>query len=110
MSRAAEESARPAKKFWDKRYELFARFDEGIRMDADSWHSVTPEATARHIARRLGAGTGAGGGDRAGSGRLWLDAFAGTGGSAIQLAINDPAGLVLAIDMDPHKAPSLVET
>jgi trimethylguanosine synthase len=40
--------------------------------------------------------------DLAGS-ALWVDAFVGAGGSAIALARQDPAGLVLAIDIDPRK-------
>lgn len=26
-----------------QRYRLFSRFDDGIRLDAESWYSVTPE-------------------------------------------------------------------
>ena len=104
-SAPVEVGVRPSKKYWDKRFELFSRFDDGVRMDADAWHSVTPEAIACHIARRLGAGASGGGKSRKSgdSGLLWLDAFAGVGGSAIQLALNDASGFVLAIDSDPRK-------
>ena len=33
------------------RYRLFSKFDEGIRLDAESWFSVTPERIAQHIAK-----------------------------------------------------------
>jgi RNA cap guanine-N2 methyltransferase len=38
-------------KYWDQRYRLFSRFDKGVRMDAESWYSVTPESIAQHIAQ-----------------------------------------------------------
>ena len=39
---------------WLQRYRLWERYDEGegIRMDEESWYSVTPENIARHIAER----------------------------------------------------------
>ncbi|CAG2169712.1 unnamed protein product [Oppiella nova] len=40
-------------KYWHQRYDLFSRFDEGIRMDSESWYSVTPERIAQHIAQRF---------------------------------------------------------
>ena len=38
-------------KYWDQRYRLFSRFDKGVKMDAESWYSVTPESIAQHIAQ-----------------------------------------------------------
>ncbi len=40
-------------KYQQSRHRLFHRFDEGIRMDNETWHSVTPEIIARHHARRF---------------------------------------------------------
>ena len=42
------------RKYWFQRYRLWERYDEGegIRMDEESWYSVTPENIARHIAQR----------------------------------------------------------
>ena len=44
-------------KYWEQRYRLFSRFDEGIQMDTEGWYSVTPERIAMHIAKRC-AGRG----------------------------------------------------
>ena len=41
-------------RFWSQRRRLFSRFDEGVRLDAEGWYSVTPEAIANHVARRVG--------------------------------------------------------
>lgn len=38
-------------KYWDQRYRLFSRFDRGVRMDNESWYSVTPESISQHIAQ-----------------------------------------------------------
>jgi trimethylguanosine synthase len=37
-------------RFWKKRYYLFSKFDRGIKIDDESWYSVTPEPMAKHIA------------------------------------------------------------
>ena len=39
-----------ADKFWAQRKRLFAKYDSGIKLDRESWYSVTPEAIANHIA------------------------------------------------------------
>uniref|UniRef100_A0A1B6LF14 Trimethylguanosine synthase n=1 Tax=Graphocephala atropunctata TaxID=36148 RepID=A0A1B6LF14_9HEMI len=76
------------KKFWRRRYSLFSRFDEGIRLDAESWYSVTPEKIAMNIAERCRCD-------------LVVDAFCGAGGNAIQLAFT--CERVIAVDIDPQK-------
>ncbi|XP_039284575.1 trimethylguanosine synthase isoform X2 [Nilaparvata lugens] len=75
-------------KYWHQRYRLFSRFDEGIRLDAESWYSVTPEKVAAHIAERCRCD-------------LVVDAFCGAGGNTIQLALT--CERVIAIDIDPAK-------
>lgn len=40
-------------KYWSKRYYLFSKFDRGIKIDDESWYSVTPEPMAKHIASRV---------------------------------------------------------
>jgi trimethylguanosine synthase len=60
-------------KYWDKRYSLFSRFDENIKVDKLGLFSVKPEKIALHIASLLPGG------------RV-LDAFCGVGGSAIAFA------------------------
>jgi len=42
-----------ADKYWAQRKRLFSKFDEGVQLDKESWFSVTPEAIAGHIARRV---------------------------------------------------------
>ncbi|KAH8255008.1 hypothetical protein KR032_002221 [Drosophila birchii] len=75
-------------KYWLKRFSLFSRFDEGIRLDRESWFSVTPEKIAKQTARRLSCD-------------LIVDAFCGCGGNAIQFA--NTCGRVIAIDIDAEK-------
>ncbi|RZF39452.1 hypothetical protein LSTR_LSTR000973 [Laodelphax striatellus] len=75
-------------KYWQQRYRLFSRFDAGIRLDAESWYSVTPEKVAAHIAERCRCD-------------LAVDAFCGAGGNTIQLAFT--CERVIAIDIDPVK-------
>nr|XP_026693222.1 trimethylguanosine synthase isoform X1 [Ciona intestinalis] len=76
------------KKYWVQRYKLFSRFDEGIKLDRESWYSVTPEKIAEHIAERCRCD-------------VIVDAFCGSGGNAIQFAFT--CEKVLAIDIDPVK-------
>ncbi|KAL7299990.1 trimethylguanosine synthase [Trichogramma pretiosum] len=76
------------KKFWIKRYQLFSKFDQGIKLDYESWFSVTPEKIARHIAERCKC-------------KIIIDAFAGAGGNTINFA--QTCDRVIAIDIDPKK-------
>eukprot|EP00897_Mesotaenium_endlicherianum_P007172 jgi/Mesen1/6483/ME000331S05597 len=87
-----EESAAAAAavvaKYYYQRYRLFSRFDAGVRLDREGWFSVTPERIAAHQARRCAC-------------QLAVDAFAGVGGNAIQLAFT--CQLVIAVDIDPAR-------
>ncbi|KAG8195939.1 hypothetical protein JTE90_001170 [Oedothorax gibbosus] len=76
------------KKYWSQRYRLFSRFDDGIKLDEESWFSVTPEKIARHIADRCCCD-------------VIVDAFCGAGGNSIQFA--SQCCHVIAIDIDPKK-------
>ena len=40
-------------KFWGKRYNLFSKFDDGIKLDEESWYSVTPEPMAEYLGNRV---------------------------------------------------------
>ncbi|XP_037732353.1 trimethylguanosine synthase [Drosophila subpulchrella] len=82
-----EENSRMVK-YWFKRFSLFSRFDQGIRLDRESWFSVTPEKIAKQTARRLACD-------------IIVDAFCGCGGNAIQFA--NTCGRVIAIDIDAEK-------
>lgn len=75
-------------KYWHKRFSLFSRFDEGIKLDHESWFSVTPEKIAIHTAIRCQSD-------------IIVDAFCGAGGNTIQFA--KKCRHVIAIDMDPLK-------
>ncbi|XP_069702009.1 uncharacterized protein Tgs1 isoform X2 [Periplaneta americana] len=75
-------------KYWIRRYQLFSKFDEGIKLDEESWFSVTPERIAGHIAERCRCD-------------IVVDAFCGAGGNSIQFAFT--CARVIAIDIDPQK-------
>ncbi|XP_046396397.1 trimethylguanosine synthase isoform X2 [Ischnura elegans] len=76
------------RKYWLRRYNLFSRYDMGIKLDKESWFSVTPEKVAEHIAERCRCD-------------VIVDAFCGAGGNAIQFAFT--CCHVIAVDIDPVK-------
>ncbi len=57
-------------KYWDRRYEYFSRFDDGIQIDAEGLYSVVPEQVAATQASYV-------------HGASVLDAFAGVGGTPL---------------------------
>ncbi|VFQ59080.1 unnamed protein product [Cuscuta campestris] len=75
-------------KYWFQRFDLFSRYDEGIKMDEEGWFSVTPEEIAARQADCCCGG-------------VVIDGFAGVGGNAIQFAAK--YNYVIAIDIDPKK-------
>jgi trimethylguanosine synthase len=75
-------------RYWHRRHSLFSLFDLGVRLDEESWYSVTPEVLAKHHAERC-------------RGRVIVDACCGVGGNAIQLA--KTCERVIAVDVDPAK-------
>lgn len=87
--------------YWRQRELLFSRFRQGIRLDKESWYSVTPESIAQHIAERI-------------LNMLIehyspnqqfviLDCMCGAGGNTIQFALSKSVSLVIAVDIDPKK-------
>ncbi|XP_059145451.1 trimethylguanosine synthase-like [Physella acuta] len=76
------------RKYWYQRYRLFRKFDDGIKLDRESWFSVTPEVIAAHIAERCRCD-------------VIVDGFCGAGGNAIQFAFT--CNKVIAIDIDESK-------
>jgi hypothetical protein len=40
-------------KYFQKRYDYFSKFDDGIMIDEEGWYSVTPEKLAEYTAARL---------------------------------------------------------
>ncbi|VVC43384.1 RNA cap guanine-N2 methyltransferase,S-adenosyl-L-methionine-dependent methyltransferase [Cinara cedri] len=75
-------------KYWHNRFRLFKKFDRGIKLDKESWYSVTPEKISHMIANRCKCD-------------LIIDGFCGVGSNAIQFALNCKS--VIAIDIDPLK-------
>ncbi|KAL5273041.1 TGS1 family protein [Megaselia abdita] len=75
-------------RYWKKRFSLFSRFDEGIRLDEESWYSVTPENVASQLAKRINC-------------NIIVDAFCGCGGNSIQFAKSGKR--VISIDIDEGK-------
>jgi trimethylguanosine synthase len=74
-------------KYWNRRYEYFSRFDEGIQLDAEGLYSVMPEDAALAQAHRIR------------SPRV-LDAFAGVGGNAIGFARAGKSVVAIEADLD----------
>ncbi|KMQ92490.1 trimethylguanosine synthase [Lasius niger] len=75
-------------KYYIKRFGLFSRYEDGIKLDRESWFSVTPEEIAKNIAGRCRCDT-------------IIDAFCGAGSNSIQFAFT--CERVIAIDIDPNK-------
>lgn len=60
-------------KYWTQRFNLFSRYNEGIKLDEEGWYSVTPETIASSQAKTC-------------RDALVIDCFSGVGGNAIQFA------------------------
>lgn len=118
-------------KYWAQRRRLFSKFDRGIKLDAEGWYSVTPEAIADHVAEKVGEiavvmkshGAAGGGGNadglgwtglyetpnpvpvRSKKGIVILDAFCGCGGNSIAFAKipSSLISLVVCVDLTREK-------
>lgn len=44
---------RKIRKFYEKRHFLFKKFDQGIKLDEESWYSVVPEDMGVYISQRI---------------------------------------------------------
>ena len=88
------------KKYWQKRYYLFSKFDRGILIDDESWYSVTPEPMAKYIAQKISDRVSCfqENGNLSGQANV-LDAFCGVGGNLIQFS--KKCGFCVGVDMDP---------
>jgi 16S rRNA G966 N2-methylase RsmD len=87
-------------KYWAQRKRYFSKFDDGIRLDAEGWFSVTPEVIAHHIARRMIRSSIASTGDKP---VVVLDAFVGMGGNSIAFAQYPEVDMVVCVDTDVEK-------
>jgi hypothetical protein len=84
-------------KYWDQRFRIFSRFDEGVHLDAESWYSITYEAVATKIAMTTKSIVESQGEKM----QVVLDCFSGCGGCTIPFA--EQGRFVLAVDIDPIK-------
>jgi SAM-dependent methyltransferase len=76
---------------WRQRYQIFSKFDEGIKLDRDSWKNTTHEKIAKFIAKYISQTCIV---------EKVLDSFCGVGGNTIQLA---KLFKVYAVDIDSTK-------
>lgn len=93
-------------KYWAQRKRFFSKFDDGIKLDKESWYSVTPEAIANHIAQRVGNEIVQSKKDEDKKrGAVVLDTFCGCGGNAIGFARLNPSEveIVICVDIDRSK-------
>lgn len=60
-------------KYWFRRYDLFSRFDEGVKIDAEGLYSATPEKIALRQAKKMNC-------------KAIVEGFCGIGGNAIAFA------------------------
>lgn len=84
-------------KYWDQRYRLLSKFDQGVKLDPESWYSITPEVIAHHITDRCTALAK----KHNVVLRTALDGFCGCGGNAMSLT--RAFQHVIAVDLDPLK-------
>ena len=75
--------------FWYQRYYYYSKFDEGIKMDNESWYSVTPEIIAEYTAKLANKNS------------IIIEGFCGSGGNVIQFS--KYCKKVYAIDIDEKK-------
>jgi 16S rRNA G966 N2-methylase RsmD len=74
-------------KYWNQRYSIFSKFDDGVQLDEESWYSATHECIAKSIADRLKK-------------YCVMDGFAGAGGNVIQFAMNNKT---IALEIDESR-------
>merc|ERR1712228_1155872 len=75
-------------KYWYQRYRLFSKYDDGIKLDIESWHSVTPQQIAMDIAQKCEC-------------NVIVDAMCGVGGNSIAFA--QFCDFVISVDIDAKK-------
>ena len=89
-------------KYWNQRYRLLSLYDHGIRLDPESWYSITPEAVSKHVTYScLGRAR-----ERGISIDIVMDCFSGCGGNTIPFAMIGKH--VIAVDYDTIKLNNLM--
>lgn len=79
-------------KYWQRRYTLFSKFDEGIVLNDQQWYSVTPEASAQETARFIR--------NIFPHDDTIIDACGGAGGNTIQFALSEEYERVIYCELD----------
>jgi len=92
-------SVEDIKKYYDQRYRLFSKFDRGIRLDTESWFSITPECISIDIADKCQS-QAVKHNVRIG---MIVDCFCGVGGNVISMAGRVDCQVVFACDIDRLK-------
>jgi predicted RNA methylase len=87
-------STAPNEGFWHQRYYYFSKFDDGIKLDYESWYSVTPEEISIYISKLCKLNEDS-------SDNSVVDAFCGSGGNTIQFS--KFCSKVYAVDIDEKK-------
>lgn len=75
---------------------MFEKFDEGIKIDENSWSKIPPEQISEYIASKCNGA------------KVILDAFAGVGGTSIKLANVNSCVKVIANDYNKKKTSFLL--
>ena len=89
-------------KYWNQRYRLLSLYDRGVRLDAESWYSITPESIAHHVTNVcLGRAC-----ERGISIDVVMECFSGCGGNTIPFAMKGKR--VIAVDFDAVKLDHLM--
>lgn len=83
-------------RYWNKRYELFSNFDEGIKIDEESWANTPPEPVSEYIASKCAGG------------KVFLDVFGNVGGTSIKLASLSSCIKVVALESNSQKLKFLI--
>lgn len=89
-------------KYWNQRYRLLSMYDHGIRLDPESWYSITPEAVSKHVTNACLSRAR----ERGISIDIVMDCFSGCGGNTIPFAMKGKH--VIAVDFDTIKLNNLM--
>lgn len=88
------EKNRTNSSYYMRRHKLFSKYDEGIKLNNEQWHSVTPEKVAKQVASRTAQVYP--------NSRHVIDAFGGAAGNTIQFALNESFSRVGYVEMNPE--------
>lgn len=80
--------------YWHRRYSLFSKYDQGIRLNEQQWYSVTPESIARITSVQIKL--------RFPNCRTIFDPFGGAGGNTIQFALHFPKVYYNELDIETY--------